>query len=167
MSAIPDYAAIRGRLWGRKADIPSIKRDIWHLGTLVNFRQFDGIPACQDDVRQIIVEVLTKHNMRWSWVASRRRPWELVDCRAELARRLLNETGLLLGHVAAIMNRDHTSILNLLARKAGPARGRLPNETVLAIRRATGKQEDIAAAFGVRKTTVADIRLYKRYGFVE
>ena len=143
-----------------------VKRDILVVATESLPALTNGLPPCSDEIRRIIGEVLAKHNMRWRWVVSRRRSAELVDCRQEIATRLRDETKVSVSRIATIMDRDHTSILNLFHRAKGHIIHDIPRDTILAIRDADGTWAEIGKTYGVSEWVVRAIRSRRRWEYV-
>ena len=79
--------------------------------------RLDGMPPCGFDTRQIVLAVLTRHNTTWEALVGPGRFRPLVEARREISRKLHTEKGWAFAQIGRFLNRDHTSIMNLLGNK--------------------------------------------------
>lgn len=90
--------------------------------------RLEGIPACSFDTRQIVLTALTRYNTTWEAISGKGRFKPLVDARREISQRLHSEKGWAFAQIGRFLNRDHTSIMNLLRAKR---RSKPVNKTAL------------------------------------
>lgn len=75
-----------------------------------------ALPPCPPQARQIVIEVLEKHNQTWQTVYGATRFKPVVDCRHELFYRLHSELGWSFAAIGRFTNKDHTTVLHAMKK---------------------------------------------------